>query len=111
VIFDTAPTALLGIYGDTLPARYAKALGRYTFGAGVAKVDFVLSGEIEWSDPRLAGAPTLHLGGDRTQIARAEAEVAAGRHAEPPMVLASLPHLADPHRVDAAGRRPLWSYA
>src|ERR1700743_528623 len=53
IAFDTAPTALLRIYGDALPPRYAKALRRYRFGSGVAKVDFVLSEEIPWSDPRL----------------------------------------------------------
>lgn len=110
VFFDTAPTALLGIYGDTLPHRYAKALRRYRFGPGVAKVDFVLSGEVPWSDPRLAHAPTLHLGGGRDDMARAESDVAAGRAAQWPMVLAALPHLADPARIDASGRRPMWSY-
>ncbi|MBO0864421.1 MAG: NAD(P)/FAD-dependent oxidoreductase, partial [Mycobacterium sp.] len=79
VLYDTAPTALLGIYGDALPPRYAKLLRRYGFGPGVAKVDFVLSGDIPWTDARLAQAPTLHLGGTRTQMAHAEAEVAAGR--------------------------------
>lgn len=111
VLFDTAPTALLSIYGETLPARYAKALRRYRFGSAAAKVDFVLADEIPWADPRLAAAPTLHLGGDRAQMAHAEAEVAAGRHAVRPMVLAALPHLTDPARIDAAGRRPLWAYA
>ena len=111
VLFDTAPTALLSIYGDRLPTRYAKALQRYRFGPGVAKVDFVLSGEIPWTDPRLADAPTLHMGGTREQMAQAEREAAAGRHPEWPMVLAALPHLADPSRIDAQGRRPLWTYA
>jgi phytoene dehydrogenase-like protein len=111
VLYDTAPTALLTIYRNKLPARYAKALQRYRFGPGVAKVDFVLSGEIPWTDPRLANAPTLHMGGTREQMAHAEHEVAAGRHAEWPMVLAALPHLADPGRIDAQGRRPLWTYA
>ncbi|MGE0778087.1 phytoene desaturase family protein [Mycolicibacterium sp.] len=111
VLYDTAPTALLDIYGGRLPAGYAKTLRRYRYGPGVAKVDFVLSGEIPWLDPRLAQAPTLHLGGDRATMARAEKEVAAGRHAEWPMVLASLPHLADPGRIDEQGRRPLWTYA
>jgi phytoene dehydrogenase-like protein len=111
VLFDTAPTALLSIYRDKIPARYAKALQRYRFGPGVAKVDFVLSGEIPWTDPRLADAPTLHMGGSREQMAHAEREAAAGRHAEWPMVLAALPHLADPGRIDAQGRRPLWTYA
>jgi phytoene dehydrogenase-like protein len=107
----TSPTALLRVYGDTLPGRYAKALRRYRFGSGVAKVDFVLSGEIPWSDPRLKQAPTLHLGGTREQMARAEADIAAGRLAEWPMVLASSPHIADPGRIDPAGRRPFWTYA
>ncbi|ORW34006.1 dehydrogenase [Mycobacterium paraense] len=111
VAFDTAPTALLRIYGDALPAGYAKALRRYTFGPGVAKVDFVLSEDIPWSDPRLAAAPTLHLGGTREQMARAEADIAAGRHAQWPMVLAASPHIADPGRIDIVGRRPFWTYA
>lgn len=111
VLYDIAPTALLRIYGDRLPAGYARTLRRYRYGPGVAKVDFVLSDEIPWQDPRLAHAPTLHLGGDRTTMALAESEIAKGRHAEWPMVLAALPHLADPTRVDSQGRRPLWTYA
>ena len=111
VLYDTAPTALLRIYGDRLPAGYAAKLRRYRYGPGVAKVDFVLSGEIPWRDPRLAHAPTLHLGGDRARMALAEKEIAHGHHAEWPMVLAALPHLADPSRIDAEGRRPLWTYA
>jgi len=111
VAFDTAPTALLQIYGDALPPRYAKALRRYRFGPGVAKVDFVLSDDIPWSDPRLRHAPTLHLGGTREQMARAESDIAVGRHADWPMVLASSPHVCDPDRVDGQGRRPFWTYA
>ncbi len=110
-IYDTAPTALLPIYGDAVPARYARALRRYRYGPGVCKVDFVLSGEIPWRDARLRDAVTVHMGGSRAQMALAEREVAAGRHADWPMTLASLPHLADPSRIDAQGRRPLWTYA
>jgi phytoene dehydrogenase-like protein len=111
VLFDTSPTALLSIYGEKLPARYAAALRRYRFGRGVAKVDFVLCDEVPWADARVIQAPTLHLGGTREQMAHAEREIAAGRHADWPMVLAALPHLADPDRVDEQGRRPLWTYA
>jgi phytoene dehydrogenase-like protein len=111
VAFDTAPTALLRAYRDALPPGYAKALRRYRFGPGVAKVDFVLGDDIPWSDQRLRQAPTLHLGGTREQMALAEAEIAAGRQAQWPMVLASSPHIADPGRVDASGRRPFWTYA
>ena len=111
VLYDTAPTALLNIYGSALPARYANALRRYRYGPGVAKVDFVLSQDIPWADPRLAGAPTLHLGGSRTQMAEAERLIAAGLHADWPMVLAAQSFTVDPSRIDAAGRRPFWTYA
>lgn len=111
VVYDTAPTALLDVYGDAVPPRYAKALRRYKFGPGVCKVDFVLSGEVPWLDERVGRASTVHMGGSRAQMALAEREVNAGRHAEWPMTLASLPHLSDPSRVDAQGRRPLWTYA
>jgi phytoene dehydrogenase-like protein len=111
VLYDTAPTALLDIYGSALPPRYAAALRRYRFGAGVAKVDFVLSEDVPWADRRLAGAATLHLGGTRTQMAHAERDVAAGRHADWPMVLAAQSYIADPSRLDSQGRRPLWTYA
>ncbi|MBU3750785.1 MAG: NAD(P)/FAD-dependent oxidoreductase, partial [Mycobacterium sp.] len=111
VLYDTAPTALLDIYGSALPPRYARALRRYRYGAGVAKVDFVLAQDIPWTDERLAAVPTLHLGGGRAQMARAEAEVARGRHAQWPMILAAQPWVADPGRIDALGRRPFWTYA
>ena len=111
VLYDIAPTALLDIYGDALPDRYARALRRYTFGAGVAKVDFVLSEDIPWTDARLGQAATLHLGGTRPQMALAEREVAAGRHAEWPMILAAQSWVCDPSRIDAQGRRPFWTYA
>ena len=111
VIYDTAPTALLDIYGSAIPPRNAKALRRYRFGPGVCKVDFVLSGDVPWRDPRVGQAPTVHMGGTRAQMALCEREVAAGRHAERPMTLAALPHVADPSRIDDQGRRPLWTYA
>jgi phytoene dehydrogenase-like protein len=44
-------------------------------------------------------------------MALAERQIADGRHADSPMVLAALPHIADPGRIDERGRRPLWSYA
>ncbi|MCQ4365751.1 NAD(P)/FAD-dependent oxidoreductase [Mycobacterium gordonae] len=110
-LFDTAPTTLLDVYRDSIPDRYANALRRYRFGSGAAKVDFVLSDDIPWSDPRLNQAPTLHLGGTRQEMAQAEADIAARRHAAAPMVLGALPHLTDPGRIDSRGRRPFWTYA
>jgi phytoene dehydrogenase-like protein len=110
-VFDTAPTTLLDVYRESIPERYANALRRYRFGSGAAKVDFVLSEDIPWLDPRLNQAPTLHLGGTRQEMVEAEADIAAGRHAAAPMVLGALPHITDPRRIDSSGRRPFWTYA
>jgi len=110
-VFDTAPTTLLDVYRESIPDRYANALRRYRFGSGAAKVDFVLSEDIPWLDPRLNQAPTLHLGGTRQEMVEAEADIAAGRHAAAPMVLGALPHITDPRRIDSSGRRPFWTYA
>jgi phytoene dehydrogenase-like protein len=111
VLYDTTARALLDIYGPALPSGYAKALRRLKPGPGVAKVDFVLSGDIPWTDERLAGTATFHLGGTREQMALSETDVAEGRHAGWPMVLAASPHVGDPKRIDAQGRRPFWTYA
>lgn len=111
VLYDTPARALLDVYGDALPHRYATALRRLRRGAAATKVDFVLSDDIPWSDPRLAGTATFHLGGTRAMMAHAEAQVAAGRHASWPMVLAASPHVGDPLRIDDGGRRPFWTYA
>lgn len=111
VIYDTAPTALLDIYGDDLAPSYARALRRYRYGPGIAKVDFVLSEDVPWSDERLRQVPTLHLGGTRGRMAHAEAQIARGRHADWPMVLAAQSAAADPSRIDSQGRRPFWTYA
>lgn len=49
-LFDTAPTALLDVYGESLPSRYAYVLRCHTFGPGVSQVNFVLSQIIPWRD-------------------------------------------------------------
>jgi phytoene dehydrogenase-like protein len=110
VIYDTPGGALLDIYREALPTKYAKTLRRLRTGAGVTKVDFVLSGDIPWTDDRLTRTAMFHLGATRAHMAHAEAEIAAGRHAEWPMILAAAPHVVDPNRIDAQGRRPFWTY-
>ncbi len=109
VLLDVAPRAFLAMAGDRLPARYAAALRRFRYGAGVCKVDFALSGPVPWSSPDARRAGTLHLGGRFEEIAAAEAQVAAGLHPKSPYVLVVQPAVADPGRA-RAGRHPLWAY-
>ena len=89
------------IAGDRLPSRYARALRRFRYGAGVCKVDFALSGPVPWANEACRRAGTLHLGGTWEEIAAAEAEIAAGQHPDAPYVLVTQPGVADPTRAPA----------
>lgn len=109
-LLDIAPESFLQLAGrDRLPNGYRKALGRYRYGPGVCKVDWALSGPVPWTNPGVSRAGTVHLGGTFEQIARSEADVAAGRHPEHPYVLTVQPTVADPGRAPA-GRHVLWAY-
>ncbi|TDC47006.1 NAD(P)/FAD-dependent oxidoreductase [Jiangella ureilytica] len=109
-LFDTNPWTLAGILGDELPARYRRSIDRFKAGNAAAKVDFVLSGPVPWAHPEVRRAGTIHVGGTLAEMSHAEAEVAAGRHADRPMVLASDPAVFDSGR-EVAGLRPFWTYA
>ncbi|MDQ6753168.1 MAG: NAD(P)/FAD-dependent oxidoreductase [Actinomycetota bacterium] len=109
VLLDVSAAALAQIAAPELPAGYLRKLASFRYGNAVCKVDFALSGPVPWSNPELALAPTLHLGGTRAALARSEAEVAAGRHPANPYVLVSQPTPYDPSRAPA-GRHALWTY-
>ena len=109
VVFDTNPRDLVAIAGDRLPARYVRRLGRFRYGNAVAKVDFALDGPVPWANPDLNAAGTIHVGGTRADLARAEHEVAHGRHPENPFVLVSQPSVFDATRAPA-GKQVLWTY-
>ena len=109
VLLDLTPRALLGLAGGDLPAGYARRLARFRYGNAVAKVDFALSEPVPWQAAGLRAAGTVHVGGTRAQIRRAENTVARGRHAEEPYVLVSQPTGHDPSRAPA-GMHTLWAY-
>ena len=107
VLLDVSARAMLKL--ATLPPEYARRVERFRFGNAVAKVDFALSGPVPWTNADLHRAGTLHVGGSRSEIAAAEADVAAGRHSASPYVLVAQPSIADPTRAPA-GNHVLWAY-
>lgn len=109
VLLDVTPRALIAMAGERMPAAYRRALERFRYGNGVAKIDFALADPVPWADERLHRAGTVHLGGTRAEVAAAEREVAQGRHPDSPYVLVSQPSLFDPSRAPA-GRHTLWTY-
>ncbi len=109
VLLDVAPRGFLEMSRDLLPLKYANALRQFRYADAACKVDFILSGPVPWADPELTGASTVHVGGSSVDIARAENDVAAGRHPDRPFVLASQPTPFDSSRAPA-GHHVLWTY-
>ncbi len=108
-MLDTSPAALSKLGGDRLPSRYRRALDRYRYGPAVCKVDWALSGPVPWTAEVCRRAGTVHVGGTFEEVARAEADVAHGRHAEQPFCIVVQPCVVDPTRAPA-GSHTLWAY-
>lgn len=109
VLLDITPRALVGLAGERMPAGYRRALERFRYGGGVAKIDFALSDPVPWADPDVALAGTVHVGGTRSEIAAAENAVVRGELPDAPYVLVSQPSLFDSTRAPD-GRHVLWAY-
>jgi phytoene dehydrogenase-like protein len=109
VVLDVTPRQLVDMAGDALPPHAARALGRYRYGPGVCKVDWALREPVPWEAESCRQSATLHVGGTFEEIARSEADVNAGRHAEHPYCLVTQPCVVDPSRAPE-GRQTLWAY-
>jgi phytoene dehydrogenase-like protein len=108
-LLDVTPRALIRLAGTAMPAKYRRALARFRYGDGVAKVDFALSEPVPWTNRELRRAGTVHVGGTREEIADAENQVHGGRLPERPYVLVSQPSLFDTGRAPE-GKHTLWTY-
>jgi phytoene dehydrogenase-like protein len=108
-LFDTSPSTMVDVLGTRLPERYRREASRFRYGPGVCKVDWALSGPVPWLAESCRRATTVHAGGTFDEVARAEAEVAAGRHAERPFCIVVQPSVVDPTRAPA-GHATLWAY-
>lgn len=99
VLFDLAPRQVADLAGDLLPEGYKARLRRFHHGMGACKVDFALDGPIPWSDPEVARASTVHVGGTFEEIAASEAAVWRGEHPERPFLIVCQQSALDPSRV------------
>ena len=109
VLLDVSPRQFIGMAAGRLPGRYRRALERFRYGPGVCKVDWALSGPVPWQAAACRQAATVHLGGNLAEVARSEAEVAAGRHPGHPYCILTQPCVVDPTRAPA-GQHTLWAY-
>ena len=109
VLLDVSPDQLLVLGSRRLPMRTRRAVERFTYGPGVCKVDWALSGAVPWSAPGCENAGTVHVGGTFEEIAASESDVAWGRHPERPFCLVVQPSVVDPSRAPGNGQT-LWGY-
>jgi phytoene dehydrogenase-like protein len=108
-VFDTSVETMVSIAGDRLPARFRRSAGRFRHGPGICKVDWALSGPVPWAAAACRDSATVHLGGTFEEVAAAEAEVGAHRHAERPYCIVVQPGVADPSRAPES-HTTLWAY-
>ena len=109
LLLDLTPRQFLRLFEKRLPPAYARALRRFRYGPAVFKIDYALTSPVPWRAGECADAGTVHLGGALEEVARAEAEVASGRHPSRPFVLLAQPSLFDSTRAPA-GRHTAWAY-
>jgi phytoene dehydrogenase-like protein len=109
VLLDTSPRAFVALAGTQLSRRAGRPWARFKPGAGTCKVDWALDGPVPWGAEACRRTATVHVGGTFDEVARAEAAVQAGRHAEQPFVLVAQPCVVDPTRAPA-GKQTLWAY-
>jgi phytoene dehydrogenase-like protein len=110
LLLDVSPSLAVGILGDRLPSRVAKAYRRFTHGPGAFKVDFAVEGGVPWTAEVAHRAGTVHLGGTADEVAAGERAVHRGTLPERPFVLVGQQYLADPGR-SVGNVHPLWTYA
>ncbi|MGD9792088.1 MAG: phytoene desaturase family protein [Acidimicrobiia bacterium] len=109
VVLDLTPRQVLAVADEVLPGGYVRKLRRFRYGPGVFKLDLVLDGPIPWTNPAVAEAGTVHVGGTFEEVAAAEKAVSAGDHPERPFVLLSQPSIVDGTRAPA-GQHVVWAY-
>jgi phytoene dehydrogenase-like protein len=109
VLLDVTPRQVLRIAASRLSPKYLRRLSRFSYGPGVFKIDWALSGTIPWKHPECRTAATLHLGAEVEEIEASES--AAWRRQTPPIpfVLLAQPSVFDSTRAPT-GKHTGWAY-
>jgi phytoene dehydrogenase-like protein len=107
VVADLLPGALASLTGESLPARYSRALLRYRAGPATLKLDWALEGPIPWTAPQAREAGTVHVGGSARELLQSTTFV--GGLPERPFMILGQQSLSDPSRAPA-GKHTAWAY-
>ncbi|WP_346619768.1 NAD(P)/FAD-dependent oxidoreductase [Blastococcus montanus] len=110
VLLDTTPRAFVAMAGDRVHEGYRRWVSRYRHGAGVFKIDWILSEPVPWANPDVRRAGTIHVAGDLEETIAGEHAPNRGRITDRPYVLAVQPTVPDPTRAPEGGHI-LWAYA
>jgi phytoene dehydrogenase-like protein len=109
VLLDTTPEAFVAMAGDRVNEGYRRWVSRYKHGAGVFKIDWILSDPVPWTNPDVRRAGTIHVAGTLEETIAGEAAPNRGRLTDRPYVLAVQPTVPDPSRAPAGGH-VFWAY-
>jgi phytoene dehydrogenase-like protein len=109
VLLDTTPEDFVTMAGDRLNEGYRRWVRRYKHGAGVFKIDWILSEPVPWTNPEARRAGTLHVAGDLEETIAGERAPNEGRITDKPYVLAVQPTVLDPTRAPDGGHI-FWAY-
>jgi phytoene dehydrogenase-like protein len=109
VLLDTTPEAFVGMAGDRVHEGYRRWVSRYRHGAGVFKIDWILSEPVPWTNPDVRRAGTIHVAGTLDETIAGERAPNQGRLTDRPYVLAVQPTVPDPTRAPAGGHI-FWAY-
>lgn len=110
VLADVSPPALADLLQGRVPHQFLGRYRRFRYGPSVFKIDYCLSEPVPWTNPDLARAGTIHLGGTMAAIAASESAAWYGIATARPFTLVCQPTRFDPTRsVDE--RHALWVYA
>jgi phytoene dehydrogenase-like protein len=109
VLLDTTPEAFVDMAGDRVNEGYRRWVSRYHHGAGVFKIDWILSEPVPWTNPAVRRAGTIHVAGNLDETIAGEQAPNQGRLTDEPYVLAVQPTVADPTRAPEGGHI-FWGY-